>query len=205
MGIPSQFSSVAKPLSIHGHPRPKLYHFGGRLVRIGIIALIVTIGLQIWLAFIWGVFGRLFFGTALFSAVLLLPLLLFTVLHPTISLYPDGLSLKPLLGRTSFLAWSQIGGWARHPLVFNNLASGRLMHGQSYKPRLGVILSVGDGLPVLYRLVGLFAGLGWQPAFALSSTSHRSYQQLVEAIAQALPDNQGEALLSVALDAGLQV
>jgi hypothetical protein len=174
-------------MTIHEHPRPWLYRVSARLLAVVLIlggwAIIAQIGLGFTV-------GPLFFGTAFFTAVLMIPLLLQSVLHPTIIVRDDGLTLRPMLWPEQFVRWDQLTGIIAHPLIFNDEASGQHLHGQKYQPREGVVILVDPqaGLSSIYRLVGGVAGMGNTPAFAISSTTHTGYTELLAAIRADVPD-----------------
>ncbi|HVO41903.1 MAG TPA: hypothetical protein VMT34_04735 [Aggregatilineales bacterium] len=131
--------------------------------------------------------GPLFLGTAFFSALLSVPLLLGTVIHPEIAVQEEGLYLKPLLWRRhDRVLWEHIAAIVPHPLLYDDPAMGKTLHGRNYRVRRGVVIVLAHGTPVLplYRLVGSVAGLGLIPAFAISTTTLRDYDVLLEMIQQ---------------------
>jgi len=146
------------------------------LVQILLMILLLRSGLPGWL----------FSGTAIFTVILMLPLLIGSVIHPAISMTGDGLILQPLIGHAQFVRWEDLTGTAPHPLIFNDEATGRLLYGKRYRPREGLIVLVAAtaGLSPLYRLVGGIAGASLSAAFGISSTTHENYDVLVEQIRQ---------------------
>ena len=54
---------------------------------------------------------------AFFLATLAAPLLLLTVLHPQVTVYPDGLWLKPLVWRGTWVPWAAIASIEDHTLI----------------------------------------------------------------------------------------
>ncbi len=166
--------------SEHCYPRPWIRRLVERLLTLTLNLALVAVVVQVILAFFA---GPLLCGMAGFTLILMIPLLMRTVLHPEIQLTGDGLILRPMLWPAQFVPWSAITGVLAHPLVYNNDSTGRLLHGKNYRPREGVVVVVDspDLLP-FYRLVGELAGAGNKPAFALSSTTHTGYDQLLQAI-----------------------
>jgi hypothetical protein len=176
---------MADVISVHHYPHRRVRRLIEGLLLIALIIAIMAIVVEI----IFGlVVGPLFLMMALFTAILLIPLLMRTVLHPEIELTADGLTLHPMLWKEQFVSWSALTGQAEHPLLFNNEATGRLLHGKRYLPREGMVIVVNDtaGLSPIYRLVGSLAGVGNRTAFAISSTTHRDYEALRDTITQYL-------------------
>jgi hypothetical protein len=169
--------------SEHFYPRPWLRRIVERLILVTLVLALVALAAQIILALI---VGPLLCGTAVFTAVLIIPLLMRSVLHPEVSITADGLILRPMLWSTQTIPWSAITEIVAHPLVFNDEGTGRLLHGKNYRPREGVVVIVDPSAKLLpiYRLVGELAGAGNNTAFAVSSTTHTNYDQLIETIRQ---------------------
>lgn len=173
--------SSRQVLTTHRYPRPWLR----KIERIGLALAEITAGaaivLEITLAFIE---RPLLCGMAVFTAILLIPLSMRTVLHPEIDVTADGLILHPMLLRAQFVAWEHLTRIVAHPLVVNDPAMGRTLHGKNYRPREGVVIIVDPraGLSPAYRLVGGLAGAGTLPAFAISSTTHTDYPVLLEVV-----------------------
>jgi hypothetical protein len=118
------------------------------------------------------------------------------VLHPEISVHDEGLTVQPMLWKAQFVRWGTITGIVSHPLVYNDEAMGRVLHGKNYRPREGVVITVKaeSGLWPIYRLVGNLAGAGNTRAFALSSTTHTNYHELVETIKAHISGQTTEAV-----------
>jgi hypothetical protein len=152
------------------------------LLGSGLIALTAAIFLQGILAVI---LGPLFLGTAFFSALLLIPLLIETVLHPHLTVQDAGLYLKPQVWRrVDFVRWEDITALVPHPLIYNDVAMGRTLRGKNYRPREGVVIVLRHTSSILpfYRLIGSLAGRGLSPAFAISTTTQPDYTALLAAI-----------------------
>jgi len=176
---------MADIISVHHYPHPRIRRLitGLHLVALilAVVAIVVELGLGV-------VAGPLLFGMALFTAIMLIPLLMRTVLHPEIELTADGLTLHPMIWKAQFVPWKAIIGKTEHPLLFNNEATGRLLYGKRYRPREGMVIVVNDGARLLpiYRILGSVAGAGNRSAFAISSTTHTGYEVLRDAILQHL-------------------
>lgn len=165
----------------HNHPRPYLRRAATRLIAVGLIGALIGIIAQMILGMI---LAPLFFGTAFFTAVLMIPLLMQSVLYPEITVLEEGLRLKPMLWEAATLPWSAIREIVPHPLIYNDEVVGQHLHGKKYRPREGVIVIIRrvPGLSPLYLLVGMIAEQWGMHAFAISSTTHTEYQKLVQEI-----------------------
>ena len=148
---------------------------------------------QIIIGLVWFPKGALFLGTAFFTAVLSIPLVMGSVLHPALSLSEAGLMLYPMIWRPQFVPWNCLIALRPHPLLYENEGAGRLMFGRNYQPRRGAAILVDPraGLIFPYRILGGLMGAGWQPAFAISSAAHRDYDALLAAIQAHVPDENG--------------
>ena len=168
-------------ITAHRYPRPWLRQLERAALAFGLILAGAAIVLEVALAF---VAGPLLCGMAVFTAILLIPLLLRTALHPEIEVTADGLLLRPMLWRPQFVAWHHLTRIIAHPLVVNDPAMGRTLHGKNYRPREGAVIVVDPraGLLPVYQLIGGLAGAGNSPAFAISSTTHTDYPVLLDTI-----------------------
>ena len=173
--------SSIQVITVHRYPRPWLRQLERAALALALILAVVAIILEIAMAF---VAGPLLCGMAVFTAILLIPLLMRTVLHPEIDVTADGLLLHPMLWPAQFVAWRDLTQIIAHPLVVNDPAMGRTLHGKNYRPREGVVILVDPRarLSPVYRLVGGLAGARTSPAFAISSTTHTDYPVLLDAI-----------------------
>jgi hypothetical protein len=157
-------------ISDHPHPRSFLRR---------ITALLAALGLA---GDILGVAGLLALGIgyrlpllpvmAFFLATLLVPLLLLTVLHPRVTVYERGLWIKPLLWPGCWIAWEDIARMADHTLIRRGKTKER------EKEHFGQLIVVDQGLPPVFLVVGIMAGLGWVRAFGISTHSHVDYNAL---------------------------
>lgn len=166
-----------------------------RLTALGLVLCSAAILAQLILALLSGAFGFLFLLSALFTATLLIPLILQTVLHPEITVSRDGLWLRPMLWRERFVPRHALLRCVRHPLIPEseaNAALERWLFGKKHRRREGYAIIVArDALPLPYRLLARLANSPDAAAFAISSTTHRNYDRLCAAIAALLADSTG--------------
>jgi hypothetical protein len=161
-------------LSDHPHPRPALRQIMAGLVALGLIGdvfgviglLVLGIGYQLPLLPLIG----------FFLATLAAPLLLLTVLHPRITVYESGLWIKPLLWPGRWIAWDAVSRIEDHTLIRRGKQTNWA------KEHEGQLIVVDHGLPRVYVIVGLMAGLGRVRAFGISTYSHTDYKTLLGAI-----------------------
>ena len=175
-------------ITVHRYPRPWLRQLERAALVLALILAVVAIILEIAVAF---VAGPLLCGMAVFTAILLIPLLLRTVLHPEVDIVADGLVLYPMLWPAQSVPWDALTGITLHPLIFNDEVMGRTLHGKNYRPREGAVILVSPDARLWfpYRIIGGVAGAGNTPAFAISSTTHTDYAELVAAIRQHAPES----------------
>jgi hypothetical protein len=168
-------------LAEHHFPRPRVRRIVSQLLALGLMLATLAIIVQLLLVLL---VGPLLCGTAFLTAVLVLPLLLRTVLHPEIDVSRAGLMLHPMLWPAQFVPWEALTDMVAHPLLYNDEAMGRVLHGKRYRPRQGavVVLRREAKLWPVYRLVGQLAGAGNVPAFAVSNTTHTNYDGLISAL-----------------------
>src|SRR5258708_2138267 len=173
--------SSIQVITVHRYPRTWLRQIERVGLALALIVAILAIILEITLAF---VAGPLLCGMAVFTAILLIPLLMRTVLHPEIDVTADGLLLCPMLWPAQFVAWHDLTQIIAHRLVVNDPPMGRTVHGKNYRRREGVVILVNPRarLSPVYRLVGGLAGAKTSPAFAISSTTHTDYPVLLDTI-----------------------
>src|SRR5206468_3559283 len=113
--------SIRTERSRHHYPRPRVRRIITRLSVIAFAVAALAVLIQFGLAL---TVGPLFCGTAVLTAILIIPLAMRTVLHPEISVYDDGLSLHPMIWPPQFIAWDALRGIVSHPLVYNDEAMG---------------------------------------------------------------------------------
>lgn len=169
------------PETVYSTPHPLIRRAAARLIAISLLLALIACLAQIVLALS---IAPLFIGTAFFTAVLTVPLLLQSVLHPEVITTRDGLILRPMLWRSQAVPWTAIRTITAHPLIYNDEVVGRHLHGKHYRPREGMIIVLRWDTAVLplYRLVGSVAGVGNVPAFGISSTTHKGYEELLACI-----------------------
>ena len=181
--MPSQPSHSGDPLSDHPYPRRTWRRLTGWLAAAGLAGIVFgVIGL---LALGIGYGLPLLLLMAFFLATLAVPLLLLTVLHPHITVYPDGLWLKPLVWRGTWVPWAAIASIEDHTLIRRGQQRDRDTE------HFGQIIVVDGALPPLYAIVGMMAGLGRARAFGISTYSHTDYPRLLNAIQRHKPRQGG--------------
>ncbi len=164
-----------------------------RLTALSLVLCSLAVLAQLLLAVLSGALGVLFAISAAFTATLLIPLVLQSVLHPEIRLSADGIWLRPMIWREQFVPRRALLRCAPHPLIASseaNAALERLLFGRGHRRREGCAIIVArDALPPPYRLLARLAGAPEAAAFAISSTTHRDYDRLGQAIAALLADS----------------
>jgi hypothetical protein len=173
-------------------PHPRIRQVVARLLALGLVAAALAILIQLLLI---PLAGPLLCVSTLLTAVLVIPLLLQTALHPEISITSDGLILRPMLWPPQFVAWDSLTQIVAHPLIYNDAAMGRVLYGKRYRPREGAVVVLNPAAHVwpVYRLVGQLAGAGNVPAFAISNTTHTGYESLIKLLREhVVPTNQAD-------------
>src|SRR5690242_16942304 len=118
---------LAAPVTVFRYPRPWLRRVVSRALALSLVIAVVALVAEIILVF---VVGPLLCGIAGFTAILTIPLLMRTVLHPEIEIVGDGLRLSPMLWPPQTVRWGDLTGIIAHPLVYNDPAMGRTLHGK---------------------------------------------------------------------------
>lgn len=157
-------------ISDHPRPRPALR---------GLTAILVTAGL---IGEVAGVIGLLALSViiglpllplmAFFLAMLCPPLVLLAVLHPRVTVYENGLWIKPLIGRGSWVTWDAVTRIADHTLIQRGVMKER------QQEHFGQLIVVNSGLAWPYLVVGIMGGLGRVRAFGISTHGQRDYEGL---------------------------
>jgi hypothetical protein len=175
-------------ISHHPYPRPIIRRLARTSAVLGLVLIAFGIAAQLLLAVLAAQLRPLLIGTILFSLILTIPFWLQTVLHPEVSVTNDGLVLRPLLWPPQPVAWAQVRAVVPHPLLYEDVLTKRRLHGKGYQPRQGLVIVLSADAPVRwqYRLVGGLSGCGLRRAFAISSTTHRDYAQLVATVREHL-------------------
>ncbi len=134
----------------------------------------------------------LLLGTAIFTALLALPVLQNTARAPQVTLKNDGLSVNTSLWGTQNVPFSAIRAIKDDPSlppagaeIYRKKAVGKT----KYRPVEGKILVV-RGLPLPYRIVGFFAGEGLNGVIAMNSRSAPDYDRLMPQIEQRWHETQ---------------
>lgn len=169
--------------SFHPHPRPLTDRVSQAIAMLGVASLVLSIPFQILFGFAG---GTLFFLSVIFSLLLTLPLLMTTVIAPSIQTDDDGLTLKPIFWKKQVVVWSDITAVKPYPLlppsdaeVTRKIAVGKV----KYAPANGIMLTI-PKLPWMYRIGGFFAGEKRQPIIAITNRAHSRYDELVYAVLQ---------------------
>lgn len=168
-------------ISIHRHPRPLVRAFTRFAVAMGLSAALLVFLLQIVMAF---TVGSLFIGTAIFTVLLTIPLMLLSVLHPEVTITTTGVRLRPLLWQAQTVPWNMLSTLTDHPLIYEDPVINRHLYGKRHRGREGKVIVMCRDAHVMwqYRLLGLVSGAGWTPAFGISSTTHTDYDQLLQTL-----------------------
>ncbi|MCQ3930978.1 MAG: hypothetical protein DPW16_11010 [Chloroflexi bacterium] len=178
-------------LSNHPHPHPVLRRMVGWLALAGMIGILfgavglliagLTYGLSLMILMIPFLLGMIF------------PLIILTALHPQITLQEEGVQIKPLVWKTRLVSWEQLTGLTDHSLMKpppparqQNLTKRPVTKGQMILVEKGAL-----GWP--FRIVGFAAGHGTTPVFAISSKTHRDYDQLLQTLKRRIPQKKEQA------------
>ena len=172
--MPPHPSQTGVPLSDHPYPRRAWRRLTGVLAAAGLAGIVFGVAGLLALGLGYGL--PLLLLMAIFLAALAVPLLLLTVQHPRVTVYEDGLWLKPLIWPGSWVPWSAIASIEDHTLIRRGQQRDR------DREHFGQILVVEGALPPLYTIVGMMAGLGRVRAFGISTYSHADYPRLFNAI-----------------------
>lgn len=172
-------STTGARRSEHAHPRPALRRITGWAVGAGLIGIALGVGGLLALGI--GYRLPLMPLAAIFLALLAVPLLLLSVLHPHVTVYERGLWIKPLLWRGSWVPWEAITGLHEHTLIQREKRT------RWDRAREGRIITVDQALPPVYAVVGVMAGLGWARGFGIASHSHQDYAGLLSAVRRHMP------------------
>lgn len=162
-------------LSEHPHPRPLQRRITALLLAVGLAGSVFGIMGLIVIGFAFGLY--LLPLMAVFLLILTLPLIQLAVMHPQIVVYEHGLSVTPLLWRTSWITWDAITRVENHTLIRRiETKSGQL-------ERDGRLIIVASGLPWPYQIIGGMAGHGWRTrAFGIATHAHRDYPAILNTI-----------------------
>jgi len=166
-------------LSDHPHPRPVLRRITAVMIALGLAGIVLGVIGLLALTVLYEL--PLLPLAALSLLALAPPLLLLAVLHPPVSVYENGLWIKPLLGRECWLAWEAITRVEDHTLI----QRGTTKAGQ--REHLGQLIVVDRGLAWPFLVVGIMGGLGRVRAFGISTHSHADYAALHSAITHRRP------------------
>ncbi len=166
-------------LAEHGYPHPALRPIMAGLIVFGLAGIAVSVIGLLALAIIYAL--PLLPLMAFFLATLAMPLLLLSVLHPHITVHEHGLWLKPLVWRGVWVPWEAIARIEDHTLIQRGKSKDR------QREHFGQLIVVDAGLPGVYLVVGLMAGLGRVRAFGISTHGHTDYTALRNTIQRRKP------------------
>ncbi len=181
-------SEAVRGTMISDHPQPR-----PALRRLTAVALAVGIG-----GALLGIVGLLALGLGYglpllvlcvpFLATLLVPLVQLAVMHPQVTVYENGLWLRPMLGPGIWLPWDSLNRLTDHTLIRRGQARPR------DREHFGQLIVVKRGLPPYFLAVGWLAGLGWRTrAFGISTHSHADYEALRRAIVRGMQQRNIQA------------
>jgi hypothetical protein len=118
---------------------------------------------------------------------MIFPLVVLTALHPGITANEEGLRLKPLIWKASELRWENLVALTDHSLI-PAPPPDRQLRLRKKPAQVGYMIIVQRGaLGWPYRLVGVAAGHGLNPIFAISNKTHTNYEALAAALQDRLP------------------
>jgi hypothetical protein len=141
--------------------------FGAAIGSVGLLVVSLAYGLPLMalmIPFLIGLCG---------------PLLVLTSLHPGIVVEQDGLRLTPLVWKSSFVRWADLERLTEHTLLKPPPPQRRSAGKRRVEIQSGVMIIARRGaLPWHYRIVGLMAGSGFRPTFAIASHAHVGYEAL---------------------------
>lgn len=164
------------------HPYPHLNRLAHLIVRVMLGLLWFTIPVQILLAALLSAPMMLF--SALLSAFLSLPLLMFLYATPPLRLADDALTICPPYGKPQHVPWAAIYEMRDYPLLptpDQEIERRAWLGRKHYQPARGKLLLI-RGLPWPYRALSIFVGVYPSPAIAITNRTHQHYDQLVQTI-----------------------
>ncbi len=183
--LPSE--TVRGPMiSDHPHPRPALRRLTAAALAMGIGGALLGIAGLLVLGVGYGL--PLLVLCVPFLAALLVPLVQLAVMHPQVTVYENGLWLRPMLGAGIWLPWDRLSCLTDHTLIRRGQPRPR------DREHFGQLIIVERGLPPVFLAVGWMAGLGWRTrAFGISTHSHADYEALRRAIVRGIRQRNAQA------------
>lgn len=171
-------------ISNHLHPQLGFHRWIGRLAVLSMFGVIIgTLGF-IAMAFLYQ--AGLMLVMIPFLWGLSLPLFLLTSLYPGVVVYEQGVELQPFGFRPSQLAWDDLVAITEHTMLKPAPPSKLRRTAQTGT----MIIVQSDKLPFPYKIVGLIAGIGWKPVFAISNKTHTDYESLLAVFEDRLPHRE---------------
>lgn len=169
--------------------QPQLYRLTQVLTGIAMLVILLAVPFQIFLAASLPN-APLFYLTGVLSLLLILPLMLYTLVTPPVTLTDTGLTLHPAIWPHQSIRWEQVEAIKRYPLLpptdtetVRRAAVGR----RHYQAADGLMLVVAD-LPFPYRAAGFFTGEGLKPVVAFTNRTHTDYERLAQTLLHHLSD-----------------
>lgn len=145
-----------------------------------VLALLASIGLVI-VAFGFGAGLTLLMIPFLLG--LTVPLVLLVSLYPAVSVAEEGLRLQPNGMPGTFVRWEELEAIAEHTLL--KPAPPPKLRREAHQ---GDMIIVRKGaVPFYYRLIGMMAGYGTSPVFAISNRTHVEFSALRRTLKNRLP------------------
>lgn len=121
------------------------------------------------------------------------PLIVFTAIHPEITLQDEGVHIKPLVWKSRLVAWEQLTALTDHALMKPPPPARQQKLTRRPVTKGHMILVQKGALGWPFRVVGFAAGHGTTPVFAISSKTHRDYDQLYQTLKRRLPQQKDSA------------
>jgi hypothetical protein len=181
IGIAAEPAIIPSMNSIHEHPQPalnKLIHYGGVVLIAVMLAATVA---QVIIALAEPRAVLLLMG-AILTLLLMLPVVMLVTITPPVTVSPDALTLRPVIGKPIQLAWTEIAAIKPYPLLppqDNEITRRALVGPKRYRPAEGTMLVI-PSLPLPYRVNGFFCGEGLTPVIAFTSRAHSDYDKLIK-------------------------
>jgi len=165
---------------IFSHPNPRtdaLRQYGGAA-----LALIMAVaGLA---ALILGLTdGRflLMIGVGIACWLLIAPVIMLSAASPAVEITDDALIVHSRVWGRHAVPWAAIRDITEHPLLppeDGERLRRRMVGRAKYAPERGKLI-VAPPLPLPFRFLGKFAGVGFTGAIAVTSRAHRDYDRVI--------------------------
>lgn len=168
---------------VFSHPNPRtdaLRQYGGALLA-AVMAVAGLASIVIALSD-----GRLLLmlGVGVTCWLLIAPIIMLSAASPAVEITADALIVRSRVWGRHAVPWAAIQAIMDHPLLppedgekLRRVAVGR----SRYQPERGKLI-VMPSLPLPFRFLGKFAGVGLTGAIAVTSRAHRDYAALIAEI-----------------------